>query len=203
MPGGQLYVIIGDLNVRQNMTAMNIASREAMSTARVIDCLALSDLAQAMRDVPNEAGICIVQSITSFLVGAAEAGTVYGSVDPVLAEFNTTLRSFASSRASTHIMVAPPMYRPKPLWYRNGLPQIAQQFSAMLSCKRPRNLHLLTSSASQELCSDGISLTPVAGLHYLLHLFDDAKMTFSNLSSSGTFIIQKRFLVAVPSLPHL
>ena len=36
------------------------------------------------------------------------------------------------------------------------------------------NLVLLPSFSSQDLMPDGIFLTPVSGLHYVLHLFDQA-----------------------------
>ena len=67
------------------------------------------------------------------------------------------------------------MYRPRPFWYRVQLPEVATQFSGCFSSRRPPNLHLLPSFINQEVGPDGISLTPVAGLHYILHLFDHSE----------------------------
>ena len=189
MPPAQLYVVIGDSNVRRNMTQMTMASREAMTTAKVVDCVALSSLAQTLREVPAEATVLLVQSLTSFLVSAEDAGTIFGTIDPVLGEFNTLIRGFATSRHALQVMVAPPMYRASPAWYRRHLPQIAHQFSLVLSASRPKNLHLLSSSVVQDLCPDGVHLTPVAGLHYLLHLFDDAQRVLTALSSKGNYYL--------------
>ena len=186
MPVPQLFTVIGDANVRRNMTAMNVASRESMTTAKVIDCSELNDFAQALRQVSQDTTVCLVQCLTSFLVAANDAGTIFGTVDPVIGEFSTQLRGFSASRNNIQILVAPPMYRPCPVWYRMHLPEVAQQFSSLMSVNRPRNLHLLTSSVVQDLCPDGVYLTPVAGLHYLLHLFDDAQRILTSLNSKGS-----------------
>ena len=49
----------------------------------------------------------------------------------------------------------------------------------------PANLHILPSFAHQELCPDGIHLNPVSGLHYILHLFDQAAAVI-NLSEQDS-----------------
>ena len=167
------------------MTQMNIASRPSMGSAQVIDCSSLDGLAQALREVRGDVTVCIIQSITSFLVAAVDTGSIFGSIDPVLAEFNTTLRSFAAAKNSVQLLVAPPTFRPQPHWYREHLAEVAHQFSSVLSDRRPRNLHLMTSSVVQDLCPDGVHLTPVAGLHYLLHLFDDGQRIIESLTAKG------------------
>ena len=43
-----------------------------------------------------------------------------------------------------------------------------------MSSNQPSNLHLLPSFISQDLCPDGIFLTPVSGLHYVLHVYDQS-----------------------------
>ena len=47
------------------------------------------------------------------------------------------------------------------------------------------NLHLLPSFPTQDLCPDGKFLTPVAGLHYMLHIFDQSQslLTRATLTS--------------------
>lgn len=78
------------------------------------------------------------------------------------------------------IVIAPPLFRTQPRWYSSNLTQVALRFSASFSATKPPNLHLLPSFACQDLMPDGIHLTPVAGLHYVLYLFDQ---TFSILES--------------------
>ena len=185
MPSGQLFTVVGDANVRRNMTTMNMASREAMATAKVVDCKDLSAMAQCLRDISSDTTVCLVQSITSFLVSTTFAGTVFGTIDPILTEFAQQLQGFCSTRPSLQVLVAPPMYQFVPFWYRRHLPEVSQQFSAILSGQPARNLHLLSSPISQDLCEDGIHLTPVAGLHYLLNLFDDAKRVLSSIHAKG------------------
>ena len=73
-------------------------------------------------------------------------------------------------------MVSPPLYRHSPSWYQHGLSQIAAKFSTSLTADSPPNLHLLSSFNSQDLMPDGSFLTPVSGLHYVIHLFDQSEV---------------------------
>ena len=80
------------------------------------------------------------------------------------------------SSIAFQVVLAPPLYRQHPLWYQRGLAQVASRFSSAMSANRPPNLHLLPSFMSQDLLPDGIHLTPVSGLHYVLHVFDQTKV---------------------------
>ena len=77
---------------------------------------------------------------------------------------------------SLQVIIAPPLYRSKPSWYQSGLAQIASRFSLTLTALRPANLLLLPSFVSQDLMPDGHHLTPVSGLHYVLHVFDQVEV---------------------------
>ena len=91
--------------------------------------------------------------------------------------------SCASS--SFQVLVAPPLFRHRPFWYQRNLSQVAERFSAVLSSDAPPNLMLLPSFSSQDLCPDGVFLTPVAGLHYVLQLFDQTDKILQS-ATSGT-----------------
>ena len=39
-----LFSIIGDSNIRRNMTGLNIASRSSMKSAQIIDCVSLATI---------------------------------------------------------------------------------------------------------------------------------------------------------------
>ena len=41
------------------------------------------------------------------------------------------------------VVLAPPLYRSKPLWYQNGLTQVATRFSSIFSTNKPPKLFLL------------------------------------------------------------
>ena len=185
MPVAQLFAIIGDGNVRRNMTATNIASRPAMPTAKIIDCVSSSTFRQGLRDVPDNCTICVVQCLTAILAGTIDTGSIFSTVDPVLTEFGSVLREFCASRSNLLVTVMPPTFRETPVWYRRHLSQVAQQFSSILSQNRPANLHLLSSPGCQDLCPDGVHFTPVAGLHFILHLFDDAQRVVSSIGARG------------------
>ena len=61
---------------------------------------------------------------------------------------------------------------------------MAERFSAILTHEHPPNLMLLPSFSSQDLAPDGVHLTPVSGLHYVLFLFDQSEMALKSLAST-------------------
>ena len=124
MPVTDVYTVIGDGNVRRNMTTMNIASRPSMGTARVSDCVALPLFSEALVNVSAETTVCVVQPISSFLASSVDTGSILSTIDPVMTEFSIQLRRFCAARSALQVIVAPPMYRHTPVWYRNGLPQV-------------------------------------------------------------------------------
>ena len=107
-------------------------------------------------------------------MSAEKCSSLSSTVDPVLSAVRDKLVAFCSVRPLLQVVLAPPLYRPLPLWYRDGLAQIATKFSACFGAKRPPNFHVMPSFVSQDLCPDGVMLTPVSGLHYVIHLFDEA-----------------------------
>ena len=76
------------------------------------------------------------------------------------------------------------MFRQQPFWYQRGLTQIATRFSSIFASS-PQNLRLLPSFPCQDLLPDGRYLTPVAGLHFVLHLFDQTDLLLQSLATSG------------------
>ena len=82
------------------------------------------------------------------------------------------------------MFVAPPLYRRHPLWYNQNLAQIATRFSTSLTAVATNNLNLLPSFISQDLLHDGVYLSPVSGLHYVLHVFDQTQSILDSMGSS-------------------
>ena len=95
-------------------------------------------------------------------------------VEPVLEEFSTYVKDAAIRLTATEFMVAPPMYRHTPTWYREGMPEVLTRFSTEIYRDRPPNLHLLPSFPTPEFEADGIHLTAYSGMEFVLHLFDSA-----------------------------
>ena len=83
------------------------------------------------------------------------------------------------------VVIAPPLYRHRPLWYQKDLAQVASRFSSALSADRPPNLHILPSFMSQDLLPDGVHLTPVSGLHYVLHVFDQTEAVLALVTQNS------------------
>ena len=54
-----------------------------------------------------------------------------------------------------------------------------------MSTNQPDNLLLLPSFVSQDLLPDGQHLSPVSGLHYILHIFDQSEASIALKSCSS------------------
>ena len=96
MSVSRLFSVIGDANVRRNMTGLNIASRDVMKAAQVIDCTMLSDFDRALSEVKPESNALIVASVTEFLIASGDCGTIFSSIDPPLASFAAKLINFCA-----------------------------------------------------------------------------------------------------------
>ena len=59
----RLFTIIGDANVWRNLTGLNIASRESMKSAQVLDCVSFSKLDVALNDVRAESNILFLAAV--------------------------------------------------------------------------------------------------------------------------------------------
>lgn len=180
----RLITIIGDANIRRNMTGLNMASRDAMKTSQVLACDNLASLDTALTEVRAESSVCIVAAITDMLLAADDTGTIASSIESVLLSFKSKVLSLCAARPNLIVAVAPPLYRNRPLWYQKYLPQISGLFSTILSNDHPATFGLLPSFCSQETLPDGVYLTPVSGLHYVLHIFDQTEALIKSASSS-------------------
>ena len=98
-----MYSIIGDANVRRNMTGLNVASREAMKNAQVIDFLGTTPIDQALMEIRAESSICIISALTDPIVANGDCGTVYASVDPILTSCHASIAAFC--QAHPHLQV--------------------------------------------------------------------------------------------------
>ena len=54
-----------------------------------------------------------------------------------------------------------------------------------MAAGKPANVHLIPSFSHQELLPDGVHLTPVSGLHYVIHLFDQAEVALASAASTS------------------
>ena len=181
----RLFTVIGDGNVRRNMTGLNSASRDSMKNAQVIPCEALGDLANSLSKVRAESNVVIIASITEMLLTAEDCGTLSSTCDTMFSLFKDRVSDFCHQKPGVSVIVAPLLYRHRPFWYQKHLHHFALRFSNIMSESRPANMHLLPSFASQDLMPDGVFLTPVSGLHYVLHLFDQTEAVLVNQASSS------------------
>ena len=98
-----LFSIIGDANVRRNMTGLNVASREAMKSAQILDYLGVGPIDPILAQVRPESTICIVAAVTELLISGGDCGTIFSSIDPVLNSFYASLSGFSASRPDVQV----------------------------------------------------------------------------------------------------
>ena len=170
------FSIVGDSNVSQNMTALNRRASPLMEECQVISCRKLSSFADCLRSMRSSSNCCIVACLTNFFTDVSTRGRsdTASRIEPILKEIRAILSDYVTAHPDIMMFVSPPMYRQLPEWYRNGLPQLLPQFSKSLSALRSQGFHLLPSLQAQDLDSDGVHLTPYAGLKYIVHLFDSS-----------------------------
>ena len=97
-------------------------------------------------------------------------------------DFRSALDEVCVSKPDRAYLVSPPMYRTSPTWYREGLPEILNLFSQVLTADKPPNLHILPSFATPDFEADGVHLTAYSGLEFILHLFDSSIDLLANLA---------------------
>jgi hypothetical protein len=136
---------------------------------------------ESLRKVDAECDVLIVSCITNFLVDSDENSSAGKRVEPVIKEFRRQLISLHEKLPGCQVLVAPPMYRTHPVWYRDGLPEVLTRFSSCLT--QSRHLRLLPSFATPEFEADGTHLTSYSGLEYLIHLFDSVSSALSSEDS--------------------
>ena len=93
-----MFTIIGDANVRRNMTALNIASRPSMKAAQIIDYLGVTPIDVALHEVRQESTVLIIAAVTEMLISGGDCGTINASIDLVLSGLHSKLAAFCSSR---------------------------------------------------------------------------------------------------------
>ena len=192
----QVYTLLGDSNIQRSMNSTNCRDRPLMSEAQVIPCGRLELLAEALRQVRASSNVIVLSCVTNFITGSPDdVSSISIRVEPILKEFQNIVESFASAEANLErlFLIAPPMYRSFPIWYRDGVSEVLQKFSTMMCSKAsgPSNVHLLPSFSTPTFETDGIHLTPYSGLEFILHLFDSSTSLIKTLASRPEEVVIK------------
>ena len=183
------FSIIGDSNVKRHLNPMNCRDRPLMSGAQNIPCGKVALLSEALRSVRQESNVVLLSCVTNFLTSSEAAGsTLSFRIDPVLQEVAQIIFDAAATSAERHFIVAPPMYRHSPLWYRDGLPEVLSKFSDAFK-PRPANVLMMSSFSTPDFDSDGIHLTAYSGMEFVLFLFDSSVRLLESQSLSSSEIV--------------
>lgn len=87
----QLFVIIGNSNVRRNVNKTNKRSCPQLSTTKVLTCNDISIFDETLSEVPDDANVLLLSCISNFLTAAPEDSLVSKRVEPVLEDFVLSL----------------------------------------------------------------------------------------------------------------
>ena len=192
MSVSQVFSLIGDSNVQRNMNSISCRDRPLMSGAQVIPCGQISVLAEALRQVRQTSNVTVLSCITNFMTRSDESvSSVSLRVEPIIKNFKSILDDASQLNPECLYLVAPPMYRHFPIWYRDGLSEVMQKFSSIMSHKLEgqANVHLLPSFPTPAFEQDGVHLTPFSGLEFILHLFDSASSLITTLKSTPESLV--------------
>ena len=182
------YSIVGDSNVRRHLHSDAASQgRPLIADAQFVPGGGrLSVLSAALSSVRLESDSCVVASLTNVLTGSVSTASLAQRVDPLLKSFVSKVLEFALSRPDLHIFVCPPMYRLTPVWYRDGLSEIMSRFSSVFrSAQKPHNLFIMPSFSRSVLEADGVHLTALAGIEYILFLFSASQDLINTFNLSA------------------
>jgi len=87
----QLFVIIGDSNIRRNVNKTNKRSCPQLSTAKVVTCNDAAIFDEALIGVPDDTTVLLLSCVSNFLTAAPEDSLVSKRVEPVLEDFVLSL----------------------------------------------------------------------------------------------------------------
>ena len=182
------FAVVGDSNVKRNMTPAASKGRPPMSTAKIVQCGRMSTLSTSLSSLPMDIDACIVACLSNLISASTDPqlSSLSTRVSPVIESFMEKIWAFAADRPEVQVFVSPPMYRTNPLWYRDGMSEIMLLFDARIQKDRPSNVWPLPSFSRPQLEADGVHLTPFSGLEYVLHLFDASQDAFSSLTLSDS-----------------
>ena len=190
-----VFTLLGDSNIQRSMNSTNCRDRPLMSDAQVIPCGRLELLAEALKQARASSNVIVLSCITNFLTGSTDAtSSISIRVEPILKEVQTIVEAASLANEERLYLIAPPMYRTFPIWYRDGISEVLQKFSSMLCSKPtgPKNMLLLPSFSTPSFEGDGIHLTPYSGLEFILHLFDSSAALVQTLNSRPEEVVIKQ-----------
>ena len=180
---GQLYCLVGDSNVKRNMTPTSCRDH-LMSAAQVVLCTRFELLDQSLRSVKKDVDVCILSCLSNFVSSTEATDSIAHRVGPLFDDVFARVAQDCDANLARKYLVCPPMYRQSPQWYRDGMPEILGKFSTISKLYSRPNLALLPSFPSPELEKDGVHLTLYSGLEFVLHLFDSAKAMLASFEAS-------------------
>ena len=179
------FCLLGDSNVKRNMTPTCCRDRPLLMSAQVVQCGRFEAFQQSLKNVKTDVNVCVVACLSNFIAMTEDTSeSVSHRVGPLLDDVFTMISQECESNPARRYLVSPPMYRRSPLWYRDGLPEILNKFSAMSKVYPQSNLGLLPSFPSPVLESDGVHLNPYSGIEYVLHLTNSSENLIKILDSS-------------------
>ena len=122
MSVSRVFTLLGDTNIRQHVNKNTIRANASLKSAQVLSCGNKEIFSETLSKVRVQSNVCIIACVSSFLSAADGSSTVSHRVDPVLHDFRASLDEACASFPDRFYLIAPPMYRSNPIWYREDVP---------------------------------------------------------------------------------
>ena len=81
------FSIIGDSNIKRNISKTNARACPQMSGSQILSCQKLELLDEVLGRLRNETNVCILSCVTNFLTSSEEDSVVSKRIEPVLDQF--------------------------------------------------------------------------------------------------------------------
>ena len=120
----RLYSLIGDSNVRNHVNKTAVRASASIKSAQVLSCGHLENLVDSLKSVRDTSNVCILACMSNFISSCDGPSSVSQRVQPIIQDIRDALVDSCSSKPDREYLIAPPMYRTSPIWYREGLPEI-------------------------------------------------------------------------------
>lgn len=184
MSVSRCFSIIGDSNVRRNISKNSCKANPLLKSTQVVLCGSIELFSESLSQVRAESNVCVVACLSNFISdSAAVPVSLSQRVTPVLHDIHEKVTQACEQNPDRMYLLLPPMFRSSPVWYREGLPEILSLFSQQMFEDKPSNLGILPSFTTPEYVSDGVHLNPTSGFEYVLHLLDASETYITELNS--------------------
>jgi len=100
VPKPDFFALIGDSNVKRNVTQFNCRSCPDLGKAQVLLCNRIELFDESLGKLEEKITVCILACITNFLTSSEEDDNISKRIEPVLSSFVASVKKAAEASPS-------------------------------------------------------------------------------------------------------